>query len=691
MSIFGALNTGISGMNGQSTTIATISNNIANVDTIGYKGAHNAFSTFVTNTGTSTSYSSGGIISNIQNFIDKQGLIQGTDVSTDIAISGNGFFVVTDDPTAPFESRNIFYTRAGSFQEDHRGYLKNTSGYYLLSWPLDSGLLPGEQGNLNTISNATLESLEPVNTRIFAGVASSTSNVSVGMNLNASQNQFAGAEVTIDILSGNNMNNLGEEILVPNANMVVNDTFEITSGSSDISKTFVYGGFEEGNSITAGILGATNTSASFTAATAGDGLTIQIGVSPPETFTYVNNSPNVANNEFNNLQSLVDSINSKRNMTARIVNNQIYISPKDAQINMTIADNNTSGTSNFATALGIINAGTGNVGNRFSTLGALRALLNVTEGISSSMTSDKLKILLDKSIDTITYGSTGAGDMLAEFGIANSTYATTYDFTDSTKNMASGNVKPFFSRPVRFFDSLGTGHDFRVDFIKVDQNQWAVEVYASDTTEINVLGRTDGQIASGYLSFNGDGTLSSVGTTLQNSIPVNWTNGATPDQINFDFGTAGDINGTIGSLQYGKADGVRQFDADYTVEFVNQDGISSGLLTSVNIDAEGFIAAQFSNGQSSNVYKVPLADFANPNGLSSKTGNIFVETQNSGRFNLREVNKGGVGGISPASLESSNVELVEELTNMIPTQSNYQSCAKVIQTLKEMIDENNKL
>src|SRR5690606_28422843 len=139
------------------------------------------FSTLVTNTGSTSSFSAGGVQSDSRQVVDQQGLIQGSGVGTDLAITGNGMFAVNTDSDGSGES---LYTRAGSFRGDERGFFKNSSGFYLLAWPLDSeGRLPGETVNLNTTSNALIDSLEAVNIRSLGGVATATTTVDFGINL----------------------------------------------------------------------------------------------------------------------------------------------------------------------------------------------------------------------------------------------------------------------------------------------------------------------------------------------------------------------------------------------------------------------------------------------------------------------------------------------------------------------------
>src|SRR3546814_4023633 len=97
MSIYGAMFSGVSGLAAQSQALGMISDNISNVNTIGYKGTVARFSTLVTEAASTSHYSPGGVRSSPYQKIVRQGLLQGSASATDIAIVGNGFFVANED------------------------------------------------------------------------------------------------------------------------------------------------------------------------------------------------------------------------------------------------------------------------------------------------------------------------------------------------------------------------------------------------------------------------------------------------------------------------------------------------------------------------------------------------------------------------------------------------------------------
>ncbi len=168
MSIFGTMKTSVSGMNAQANRLGTVGDNIANSSTVGYKRASTAFSSLVLPS-TQGSYSSGGVETNVRYSIAEQGGIQYTTSSTDLAIQGEGFFIVSDPNGSPY------LTRAGSFQKDPNGFLTNTAGYKLMGYPYGSNPPAAVVNGFN--------GLEEININDFGLVSSPSSQGSFPANL----------------------------------------------------------------------------------------------------------------------------------------------------------------------------------------------------------------------------------------------------------------------------------------------------------------------------------------------------------------------------------------------------------------------------------------------------------------------------------------------------------------------------
>ena len=169
MSLSGALSSAISALNAQSSSLAMISDNIANADTTGYKTTSGMFEQMVTASSSSGAYSSGGVSVFGRANITQQGLLAATTNATDVAIQGAGFFVVTNSTGSGGETS---YTRNGAFTKDNAGYLQN-NGYYLEGWRTDAS------------GNVVGSGVEPVNTRVALTNGGATTKTSLAANLPA--------------------------------------------------------------------------------------------------------------------------------------------------------------------------------------------------------------------------------------------------------------------------------------------------------------------------------------------------------------------------------------------------------------------------------------------------------------------------------------------------------------------------
>ncbi|MFM9977358.1 MAG: flagellar hook protein FlgE [Sphingomonadaceae bacterium] len=191
MSLYSSLHAGVSGLSAQASAMASVADNITNINTVGYKSSEAQFRTLVTDGRTGASYSAGGVAAVSQSLVSKQGVLQASSSATDIGIDGAGFFVTRDGINA---DANIAYTRAGSFTPDTEGYLKNSGGYFLQGWPLDA------QGNY--VNNGSLATLAPVRVSQLTGTAAATSKLQMRANLDSTAAPFTGTYAPGDLAAG---------------------------------------------------------------------------------------------------------------------------------------------------------------------------------------------------------------------------------------------------------------------------------------------------------------------------------------------------------------------------------------------------------------------------------------------------------------------------------------------------------
>jgi flagellar hook protein FlgE len=180
MSINSAMLAGVTGLLSNSQALAAISDNIANVNTVGYKRSQANFQTLVSGRGSNTSYAAGGVTAETRRFITTQGLPQQSTRNTDLSISGNGFFVVTEKAEGLTAADARSFTRAGSFQLDSMGYLRNDAGLYLQGWLTD-------QNGVITTDPSDITRLQSINVSSVGGAAEQTTRVTVNANLDAGQ------------------------------------------------------------------------------------------------------------------------------------------------------------------------------------------------------------------------------------------------------------------------------------------------------------------------------------------------------------------------------------------------------------------------------------------------------------------------------------------------------------------------
>jgi flagellar hook protein FlgE len=182
MSINSALLAGVSGLVANSSALAAISDNIANVNTTAYKRNEVDFSTMVTSQAVKGQYSAGGVQGNDQQFVSQQGLIQSASSTTDLALSGNGFFVTSTSATSPASE----FTRAGDFTPDANGYLVNSAGLYLQGWPAQA------DGTFDT-DPSDLSKIGPINVANLGAAVEPTGNLGISANLDQTTAVGAGA------------------------------------------------------------------------------------------------------------------------------------------------------------------------------------------------------------------------------------------------------------------------------------------------------------------------------------------------------------------------------------------------------------------------------------------------------------------------------------------------------------------
>jgi len=178
VTISSSLNAGVMGLNSNATRLSTISDNIANSSTYGYKRSQVEFASMVLEQ-KSSAYSAGGVRVSTFKDIAATGSLISTGNATDMAVAGRGLLPVTDGSGigALASERELMLTPTGSFYADSNGNLRTQSGLYLLGFPADG------DGNVGNVSRNSGISLEPVNISASQYTASPTEQIELGINL----------------------------------------------------------------------------------------------------------------------------------------------------------------------------------------------------------------------------------------------------------------------------------------------------------------------------------------------------------------------------------------------------------------------------------------------------------------------------------------------------------------------------
>jgi flagellar hook protein FlgE len=264
------------------------------------------------------------------------------------------------------------------------------------------------------------------------------------------------------------------------------------------------------------------------------------------------------------------------------------------------------------------------------------------------------------------------------------------------------------SLTAQVFDLQGGQHSLTLTYTKTATvNEWDITASITNAGIIDPDSNNDSTndpltttgafaangIRMGTMTFGTDGTLASITSTSATATDVGVVNATTERfEMTFDFdsttGTTADrVTVALDFGTPGQADGFTQFQGNFTPNFIEQNGKQFGSLSAVNIDDNGITTALFDNGETRDIFQVPVITFNNPNGLQERSGNVYTETTDSGPAVALEPGRGGAGSIAPSALEQSTVDLADEFTRMIVTQRAFSASTRIITTADEMLEE----
>lgn len=280
-----------------------------------------------------------------------------------------------------------------------------------------------------------------------------------------------------------------------------------------------------------------------------------------------------------------------------------------------------------------------------------------------------------------TSSSTGTLEGLTPIQIpATTTVAATTTATFAANLPADLAVGSSVTSSMDVVDSEGTSQTIGETWTKTAANTWTLSLsdpYATNSGSTTADGTTSPSTVT--VSFDGNGVLSSTDPSPISVTMSGLTSGASDSSFTLNLGTAGS---TTGLTQYASSDG----DAAISITTNTSDGSSAGSLSSVSISDDGEVTAKYSNDTSVVVGKVPIATFADEEGLTQLTGSTYSASNSSGNAVLSTAGTDGAGSVTGSALEASTTDTATEFNKMIVAQQAYSAAAQVVTYVDKMYD-----
>lgn len=662
-----SLQAGVNGVRNHQLMMDVVGNNIANVNTLGFKGGRITFSDTISQLlrgGTAPRDNRGGInpvqvglgmkIQSVDNNFG-QGSLENTGYTTDLAIQGNGFFIVS---TADQD----LYTRAGNFTIDSSGRLVTGNGNGVVQ-----GRIADADGNL---SNSAIEDLViPLQQKT---APRSTDSVTLYCNLDE--------DATMATASlGDSGRSADATHAGTGVTSVVGTADDGVGGTHSISISGVNAVRSTGYSAVAGLDITTRlediNGGGANGVTAIDDFQVTVDVGSDEEVTYTIGGLTTSSTIGDLLRGLNEQV---PNCTFSLVTDaadpnfgtiqaQRDYAGDGGTFNISLTD--ASASSDVVAKL-FDATGTMDVSN--GTASTLIAVDSFTDSAGNATTSRTLEFEADSTTGLMTRLN-GLGDGGIEI-IANGGFGSTLDdpgdVTSADEPIIIETSDTFHSTSINVYDELGHSHNMTMTFTKTSvQNEWKWEATVGDPA--NAISGNYGTV-----QFNTDGTLRA------------WNYENNRGAFTFDPGTSNQpVSIQIDPGTYGALDGITQTSSSFTTTAVSQNGYGMGTLESIDIDSNGEIIGNFSNGVDLVLAAIAVANFRNNNGLERAGDNYWATTEASGDpvVGLAETNFGST--IQRGFLEMSNVDLVKEFTDMITAQRGFQANARVITVSDQILTE----
>jgi len=593
-----AISIGTTGLTASSKQMDVIGNNLANSNTLGFKASNTYFASMLNqslSSGGSLQVGSGVSVAAIGTSF-QQGAFETTGNATDLAIDGEGFFIVED------AEGGIYYTRAGNFHISKEGYLVDANDYKVL-------------GYCRTTTGTQAETITPISLKNVQSVPQATTAVSMGINLNdatGTGEKFTVSQTVYDSKGAqHNLSTVYQKTEQPG-------TWGFTVKLDDTEGDVEYQGviFDEEGNLRKMYMGDLNDLTH----PAGKGVTLSavnygqifptsgtVKISYDGTNWSISESGGFPDATLDDSEAgkIKISLDGDTNYELTFEINDITKWAADDYFTFDISNDGR-----------VLNKTVSSIDGEITSKG------EIVSGDSWSTISD-----IELTYNGSTWTATGKG-CYTNMSVSYQDYKINLDL-----------------------DGQG-GADIVLD-LSESKDKWV----ANDTISFSLVS----SIAD----------LDDIGITF-----ADLSNGA----------TIGDNNEVTWQLKTDTINKLTGYSSASVVQSLSADGYPSGVLKSLSFGKDGTITGFFTNGQTSNLGSILLANFPNPGGLK-KVGNYFASTIESGTAIINMAGTGGLGEIISNTLELSNVDTAKEFINMIQAQRAYQASARVITTANDMLTE----
>ncbi|MCL2146267.1 MAG: flagellar hook-basal body complex protein [Synergistaceae bacterium] len=663
-----SLMTGVTGIRAHQTMLDVVGNNVANVNTTGYKKSSTVFQDLLyqnSRGATAPGDNRGGInplqiglgvqVAGVE-LVNTAAPLQYTGNRTDVAIQGDGLFVLSD-------GMNKLYTRAGNFSLDADGVLDHVGtgfrvqGYQMVQDPANP---------LNYIQDGKLGDIQ---LKIGDKIEAKETNL-VGYKCNLDSR--VGTYLPFGITNMNATTTLNSDVV---GELPFNCTIINTGSAGGAATTFTTYEIKDE-------LGVTLATVNLEMVSIIDGkpvlrLVDNSGVSVAD--ISITGSSDVITYDNGILRIVAD--NGRVTWNANILSGAEYSSFK-------LEDKTSPPTLTYNV---LLEFDEGNISKS-----VMPAILWLDDGAGTPTSLKRIKLDIPTNADgtfdipengldlaTISSGDdfptlwNTPGNIILKpaadgYGIQILGVTDAADLEFSVFNVTTQDMTATHSTKGDIFDCQGIAHVLEVVFKKVGENNWRWEAYFPNEPDLIP------DPPNGYIEFGPCGKLISP-SFVEVEIPYSVT-GAKDAKVTLDF--SGKMFGYDDVLE-----GITQYGSPKTTKAWFQDGYAMGVLNDFYVANDGTIYGRYDNNQNIPLYRLALATFANPNGLERVGNTAFRESANSGMAQIGAPMEGGAGEVIGNNLEMSNVDIAEEFTRLILAQRGFQANARVVTVSDGMLEE----